>query len=349
MSNTSIEQRPPTDQLALSDVLAYAEALVAAGNYRQAIDYATEANRHLRMPELERRLMAWRVDAFASMDRSAGTSPWPPFFADPFPGKRGVVEVEFAQLSVEILGGALQHHGALLVRGLTTGEQAEHLRAGIDRVLKARDLFDAGASEEQVGSWYAEIPLNTANGILRGWAGSLWMADSPRMMYEVLDLYGKRGITGIVADYLKEPPTLSIGKSTLRRVEPVSSRHDWHQDGAFLGKDVRTVNVWLSLSDCGEDAPGMDIVGERLPGIVETGSHGAALHWTVGPDLVDDMERAGTPIVSPVFRPGDALLFDQLMLHRTTSGPKMSKIRYAIESWFFSPSTFPLEQGPLVV
>ena len=31
---------------------------------------------------------------------------------------------------------------------------------------------------------------------------------------------------------------------------------DWHQDGAFLGEGISTLNLWLPLSDCGDDAPG---------------------------------------------------------------------------------------------
>jgi hypothetical protein len=167
-------------------------------------------------------------------------------------------------------------------------------------------------------------------------------------MFELLELYERLGLTGVIAGYLRESLMLSIGKTTLRRIEPVK-QHDWHQDGAFLGADVRTVNVWLSLSDCGEDAPGLDIVAQRLPGVVQTGSQGARLSWTVGHGLVEDLVREGASIASPIFRPGDALLFDQLMLHRTRVCPEMTKTRWAIESWFFTPSTFPLEQGPLLV
>ena len=47
-------------------------------------------------------------------------------------------------------------------------------------------------------------------------------------------------------------------------------------------------------------------------------------------------EAAGdTPIVRPIFEPGDALFFDELFLHQTGSDPSMPRPRYAIESWFF--------------
>ena len=63
----------------------------------------------------------------------------------------------------------------------------------------------------------------------------------------------------MIAGYLGERPALSVKKWTLRRV-PIDTSADWHQDGAFLGSGIRTINMWLSLSQCGADAPGLDIV-----------------------------------------------------------------------------------------
>ena len=68
---------------------------------------------------------------------------------------------------------------------------------------------------------------------------------------------------------------------TLRRTQPEVGTTWWHQDGAFLGADIRALNVWLSLSHCGRDAPGLDIVPRRFDRIVETGTEGAPLSWTV--------------------------------------------------------------------
>jgi ectoine hydroxylase-related dioxygenase (phytanoyl-CoA dioxygenase family) len=145
-----------------------------------------------------------------------------------------------------------------------------------------------------------------------------------------------------------ERPALSVAKSTLRRVQPTGG-HDWHQDGAFLGRDVRSVNVWLALSDCGSTAPGMDVVGSRLPYILQTHSHGAYFDWSVGQGMVDILAEGGAPVLTPEFGPGDALLFDHMMLHRTSVKPGMTGTRWAIESWFFAPTCYPYDQIPLLV
>ena len=139
-----------------------------------------------------------------------------------------------------------------------------------------------------------------------------------------------------------------MNKTVLRRVSPTAGGADWHQDGAFLGDGIRSLNVWLSLSDCGITAPGMDVVAKRLDEIVPTGGEGANFDWSVAPG---EAERAAgeAGIVRPHFEPGDALLFDHLMLHRTASEESMTDQRYAIETWFFAPSAYPPEQVPIVL
>ena len=45
-----------------------------------------------------------------------------------------------------------------------------------------------------------------------------------------------------------------------------------------------------------------------------------------------------------------ALLFDDLCLHRTAVDSSMTQLRYAIESWFFSSSAYPVDtQTPILV
>jgi hypothetical protein len=107
-----------------------------------------------------------------------------------------------------------------------------------------------------------------------------------------------------------------------------------------MGKDIRSLDVWISLSHCGDDAPGIDVVGRRLDEIADTGTYGARMSWTVAPDVVERV--AAGAIVRPIFEPGDALLFDHMNLHCTAIDPGMTRDRYAIETWFFAPSTYEL-------
>jgi hypothetical protein len=105
-----------------------------------------------------------------------------------------------------------------------------------------------------------------------------------------------------------------------------------------MGRDIRSLNVWVALSECGEDAPGIDVVGRRLTEVLPTGTPGARMTWTVSPDLV--REAGGDVVVRPSFAPGDVLLFDHMNLHRTAVEPEMTRDRHAIEAWFLAPSTY---------
>ena len=176
--------------------------------------------------------------------------------------------------------------------------------------------------------------------------GGAWTADSPRTLFDLTDTFDAVGLTSVVNGYLGERPVMSMSKGTLRRVPLSTVNAQWHQDGAFLGTPIRTVNVWLSLSHAGVDAPGLDLLPRRLDAIVETGTEGAIFPWTVAPTMVE--KQRGTPVCRPTFEPGDVLLFDELFLHRTATEPGMTHERYAIETWLFAPSAYPGKQIPLV-
>jgi hypothetical protein len=112
--------------------------------------------------------------------------------------------------------------------------------------------------------------------------------------------------------------------------------------------DVRALNLWLSLSRCGDEAPGLDIVPRRLDEIVI--EHEAMLDLELTRTRARAAAAAGrVEILRPIFEPGDALFFDEMFLHQTASEPSMPNPRFAIESWFFSAHGFPHDYAPLAV
>jgi hypothetical protein len=335
-------------------VLAAAEPLAAKRRFAEAIEYATAENRRLRDPLLERRLARWRQEAAVASPATAPCPDWPPHIADPFPDAEGPPEIRGIEaLTPERLGGGILHHGCLIVRGLLSVDVVDELKAGIDSALSACEQTKRGHATLQTRTWYSRIPLTgrreSANGRTFAELGnSVFTADSPRMLFNVIELIKAKGIDRVIGSYLGERPVLSIGKSTLRRVPPQVRPGDWHQDGAFLGAATRTVDMWLSLSHCGDDAPGLDMVPRRLGDIVETGTHGAEFDWSVGHSVAEAAAK-GRPIASPIFGPGDAVFFDQLFLHRTAGRAGLQRERYAIETWFFAPSTFPATREALLL
>ena len=99
--------------------------------------------------------------------------------------------------------------------------------------------------------------------------------DAPLLTYEMMEMFRDAGLPTLVRNYLGEPAMISIEKTTLRKAEPTVPGA-WHQDGAFMG-EVRALNLWLSLSRCGDESPGLDIVPRRLDEFVSTQTEEAVL------------------------------------------------------------------------
>jgi hypothetical protein len=260
-------------------------------------------------------------------------------------------EVAPDQLTPELVRAAILGHGSLCVRGLVAPEEATRIAEEIDRAYEARADYKAGrpAARGYFEPFTADPPFEIESE-RRAWvddAAGLWGPDSPRVMFHVADALERAGLRTLATEYLGGHPLISVDKCTLRRVEP-DAMGSWHQDGAFLGDEVRALNVWLCLSRCGDVAPGLDIVPRRLGGIVPTGTEGSFFSWDVAPDVA--REAAGeVGIMRPIYEPGDVMLFDDLFLHSTAISPQMTQRRHAVETWFFAPIGFPSDYVPLAL
>jgi hypothetical protein len=257
-------------------------------------------------------------------------------------------EIPAAELTPGILRAGILRDGCVLVRGLIDRQAALDFAAQIDRAYAERDKMAEGQSPAP--GYYEEFEAREPFDIhvgARSWVqagGGLLAPDSPLLATEMLDLFASADLQRLVGDYLGEYPLLSLQKTTLRKATP-DVPGAWHQDGKFMG-EVRALNLWLSLSRCGDEAPGLDLVPRRLDELVATETDDAVLAYQVS--TAQAQQAAGDkPILRPVFEPGDALFFDEMFLHQTASDPSMPNPRYAVESWFFGASAFPTEYGPI--
>lgn len=323
---------PASEPRRMQELLAQIEAL---STEQRADPNPSTARRILRLRHLAGIAM---LDSPIRNGSPSEAAPGDAFAGADFPSVSG------REATAELLRAAILSHGALVIRGLIEPEQAARLRAESERVFEARD----GEPSEADGL-YEEFEPDPRFGSLfeRGWVakgGVIWLADVPSLAVETLDVYERAGLRSLLTRYLGERPLISVNKSGLRRAD-ASAAPTWHQDGAFMG-EVRTVNVWLALTACGEQAPGLAFVPQRMGEILPTGTQGAAFDWSVSPALAEQ-SAAERSIQRPVFEPGDAILFDDLLLHAPGSLPGMPGKRLAIESWFFGPSTFPADYVPL--
>jgi hypothetical protein len=245
---------------------------------------------------------------------------------DPLP------EVQGAELTPGLIRAGILRDGCLLVRGLVPRGRAESMAKQIDRAFGQRTRHTSGKRSDP--GYYEEFLPEPGAGepVVRGWieqGGGLLAADAPMLHAEMMELFSGAGLRELVSGYLGEPALISVHKTTLRKADP-SVPGAWHQDGFFMGP-VRSLNMWLSLSRCGDESPGLDLLPTRLEHYLATATEEAALDYTISQRKVDDA-RGEVPILRPIFEPGDALFFDELFLHQTGSDPSMRKPRYAIEN-----------------
>lgn len=317
----------------------------------QEIERLAEANRQRYQRERSRSLL--RLRNLLGVRRVQATDRATPRRLEPdessLPRTDAVPEIAPDILSPALLRAAILRHGCLLVRGLVAHELATGFARKIDRSFAARDRHDAGQRYDR--DLYEPFDPDPRLGVEPGrhWiksGGGVLASDSPMLSLEMFEMFRQVHLPELVHGYLGEPPLITVHKTTLRRAEPAVAGA-WHQDGKFMG-DVRALNLWLSLSHCGDESPGLDLVPRRLDGYAQTQTDEAWLEHAVSQRVAEELagERS---ILRPIFEPGDALLFDELFLHKTASDASMTKPRFAIENWFFAPSGFPTDYAPLSV
>ncbi len=311
----------------------------------------TERTRAHRDPDAERRLLRLRHLAGVRLtDKVESQASYPTPNFDRVPEGPQLPEFQPSDLSPSVLRAAILRYGCMLVRGLVDTDEATRFANKIDHAFKERAVDATG--RETTPGYYEPFqfagPYRTP---ARSWiekGGALLAIDSPTLAFDLMELFAAGRVPELVAGYLGEMPVISAQKTTLRKVEP-SVKGAWHQDGSFMG-DVRSLNLWVALSHCGVDAPSLDIVPRRLEALVPTGTddHDISIEHQVSQRAAE--EAAGdTAIVRPIFRPGDAVFFDELCLHQTGAHTSMSKARFAIESWFFGGSAFAGSYAPFAV
>jgi Phytanoyl-CoA dioxygenase (PhyH) len=309
--------------------------LAAAGNAAEAVCLLTEANRRRRDRRLEQRIVDLRCEGFRQATPLLAPPPWPEVVEDLTPG-RPLPEIARNDLSVAHIRSGLANHGYLIVRGLLSEDRVSQLTADIDTALAAYDACERGEHRPELAGWYEPFRYDqTSDRKLKRARGSVLTVDSPPCLFDLLEAFEEVDIRRLVAEYFGEPPAILAKKATLRRVAPDKSG-GWHQDGAFMGAGIRSLNVWIALTHCGDDAPGLDLVARRVDALLR--SDGAHAAW--GIKATDAQEFGAGAIVRPIFERGDAILFDHLAVHRTAVDAGMTHDRHALETWLFAPSTY---------
>jgi hypothetical protein len=257
------------------------------------------------------------------------------------------IEIEARELTAPRLAACLREHGCALIRGLIPTDITAQVRSLIDHVFNAADHGPASSD-----LYDPLLDLATMKPDDRKWVrsgGAVLTADSPRALNDVAGLLTQFGLVDLSKAILGVDPLLSCEKLALRRTDPDADFPAvWHQDGAFLGQDTRSVNFWIALTPAGIDRPGIEIMPMVCDQILPTGTPGSLHAWDIAPDQVR-AHFGGQESWTPAFNPGDVLIFDHMSVHRTHQSPDMREVRYALECWTFAPDHFPNTQTPVAL
>ena len=276
-----------------------------------------------------------------------------------FTGTDKVPEVNATAFEINHLRSAMASHGCLIIRGLFNSTTMTDFCRVIDLAMEAT----GGQSKQdalalRIANTFSNPPSNFASLLpqpklsnarkFHRDGGSAMCVESASVSEYLLELYESVGIKKLIADYLGEAPCLSALKWVLRRPAFPINRDGWHQDGAFMGEGINSLNMWIAANHCGGEsgAPGMDLLPQRLTEILSEGEGEAIFDWSVS-DHAMKTSQSNNTIIAPVFEAGDALFFDHFLLHRTQYGNDFIRPRYAIETWFFGEKNFPSNQVPL--
>ncbi len=263
--------------------------------------------------------------------------------------------VEQHHLSVDAIRAGIRQSGCLLVKGLLTEPHIMELRAEVDAAIAASPAGEAGPDATSAFHLNPTTAGRTVRGRIRRKYPEDQMrlaVDAPHALFSLLELYRSIGLLDIIEAHLGSRLSLAAEKTTLRRVLPEGNLHTgWHQDGAFLEGGYRVLNVWLALSDCGVDAPGLEVLPQRLDDVLpgDPAWKDSPMPWIISDQQVEALAAQGAHNCRPRFDAGDALLFDGTFLHRTGRTEDMTNVRYAIEAWFFDQSTVPTLNLPVLV
>jgi hypothetical protein len=264
---------------------------------------------------------------------------------DPFPLVVGPPEIDLSELDVDILRGAIAHHGCLIVKRFFPTATMQQLRDGIDRMATGFDRWMASKQSEVTPSWFvpfeavdAVLPLALRN--MCGPLGTFYAGDAPHLFLDLIDAFDAAGLPQLLVDYMREPVLLALEKTSVRRV-PSTVPNAWHQDGNRFSAGMGVVNVWVALCHCGIDAPTIAVLPQRVHEILPLDGD-SLVPWEIRADALANAANGVEP-VELVLEPGDAVLFDEMLPHTTLTRDDMTKPRYCADAWFWPSSAFPTE------
>jgi len=160
----------------------------------------------------------------------------------------------------------------------------------------------------------------------------------------ILGLFTRSILPAIYHGLYGEPMVCPYAQCAVRyqRVDLREKSYAFHQDASYHSRDPlhhSGLTTWIPLTDCGADAPGLELYPQALdevlplpPGI--TGRHLFCEESTV-------LDRYGGRLWAPEMAAGDVLMFNHFVVHRSHITSDMTRERQSAEIRLFPRSGIP--------
>jgi hypothetical protein len=167
--------------------------------------------------------------------------------------------------------------------------------------------------------------------------------------FQILRLLATSPLPAVIANCLKaNEASVNLTASALRRqsAQAANLSIPLHQDGPLLGDPAwPVVNCWIPLNACGLLAPSLEVMPVGLREMLPLDPHRAEraplyAEYALDPDAVI-AQFGPESLWHPVFHPGDVLLMNHWLPHRTYLRAPMQQPRLSLEIRCVAGRTFP--------
>lgn len=215
---------------------------------------------------------------------------------------------------------ALQESGIVLKRGWLASDYVERLRSASEACFQAID-----AGNHEIATRFRFTPFSQS--VIVPALGEFGAGDAGELLPAL--------VRAVAADDWH----CDLEQSWVRRrfaptnAPPLYQPNCWHQDGALgvkfdgdLNTMTQMLTCWIPLCRCGQDAPGLEFVRQRLDSLV---------HYDELDDAALRRRFDASDFWTPEVGPRDAIVFQPEILHRTWVRPEMNRDRISVEFRFF--------------
>ncbi len=237
----------------------------------------------------------------------------------------------------------LQQKGVIVLKNIFNFEQLFQLRQVTEKCFNDIEILIKEKGINQVNNYlpssYNFLPHVTSLNI-----SALNDYDS-QIITDILSLIKNSLIQQILVQIMGENLKIKLDQCWLRKQYAPSNYHNlhqphrWHQDGALglkfplISEDqyvdiplTNLITLWLPLTDCGMDRPGLQFITKYLK---------KPLHFNYLKEEILREKFSFEDFYTPELNRGDAVIFLNGTLHQTYVNSTMKNDRISIEFRFF--------------